>query len=531
MNKEVKQLIVLGNGFDLACGLKTTYREYFDEGFGIKFIADAKFKMLSEHTETTYNEILASSEREAKKCFTSWVALKQGNYNKIASEAINDYIGTCLDNIDKDNRNLRDQYQKGQLAVKPIGKLNSWDLIAWAAFVCIDQNSKVMWNDVETMLFNVVTWVLKVREEAERKVEDHPINNEFHSEVDYLVNRRINFAFEDLFNEYSFEDGLSINTTNFYILKFKEIIEACFSSKIDKNLLASEMLNELYNFEEGFSRFINKQTGSSSSEDNQIVQYRYYNQATKLFEKIISPNLPQIESGEESDNYIDVLNFNYSLDERFKDQLENDIDPRAKLTVNSWTNIHGVASWCEPTVIKELNNTHHRLENNNIIELPKPIFGIDNHGILSPDNRKNQQDQDIDFNDVRSIFTKSFRLLDNHINQIRATNFQDDINVISFFGHSLSHADYSYFESIFDMYHIMDNKNVKLKFYYYPGDIKNKSDEEIRATIKRQERQTIEKVVKLLTSYGRNYESDDGENIVNRLILEQRLSVLPNPQI
>ena len=49
--------------------------------------------------------------------------------------------------------------------------------------------------------------------------------------------------------------------------------------------------------------------------------------------------------------------------------------------------------------------------------------------------------------DPRIIFTKPFRLMDNHVNIIRSKKFQDDINVITFYGHSLASADYSYFES------------------------------------------------------------------------------------
>ena len=31
-NKEIKQLIILGNGFDLACGLKSSYSDFLNIG-------------------------------------------------------------------------------------------------------------------------------------------------------------------------------------------------------------------------------------------------------------------------------------------------------------------------------------------------------------------------------------------------------------------------------------------------------------------------------------------------------------------
>lgn len=56
--------------------------------------------------------------------------------------------------------------------------------------------------------------------------------------------------------------------------------------------------------------------------------------------------------------------------------------------------------------------------------------------------------------------------MSNHINDNRRYNFQKRVDVITFIGHSLSRADYSYFETIFDKYHIYDS-NTKLEFYYY----------------------------------------------------------------
>ncbi|WP_353891829.1 AbiH family protein [Lactococcus lactis subsp. lactis] len=39
-NQSLKQLIVLGNGFDLACGLKSTYSDFFDYIYGQKIVND-----------------------------------------------------------------------------------------------------------------------------------------------------------------------------------------------------------------------------------------------------------------------------------------------------------------------------------------------------------------------------------------------------------------------------------------------------------------------------------------------------------
>lgn len=50
---EYNHLIILGNGFDLKCGLKTTYEEFFDERFGIK-----EFYKVYKNLKDEYYEIV-----------------------------------------------------------------------------------------------------------------------------------------------------------------------------------------------------------------------------------------------------------------------------------------------------------------------------------------------------------------------------------------------------------------------------------------------------------------------------------------
>ena len=90
--------------------------------------------------------------------------------------------------------------------------------------------------------------------------------------------------------------------------------------------------------------------------------------------------------------------------------------------------------------------------------------------------------------------------------------------VISFYGHSLGRADYSYFETLFDdsnLYH----SRTKLRFYYYEGN----------DPLTHRQQYTYD-VVKLLTDYGQTLSNIHGENIVNKLVLEHRLEVLPYPE-
>ena len=57
-NQSLKQLIVLGNGFDLACGLKSTYYDFFDYIYGQKKLNKTNsnnfwYKILQNYKEDT----------------------------------------------------------------------------------------------------------------------------------------------------------------------------------------------------------------------------------------------------------------------------------------------------------------------------------------------------------------------------------------------------------------------------------------------------------------------------------------------
>ena len=103
---------------------------------------------------------------------------------------------------------------------------------------------------------------------------------------------------------------------------------------------------------------------------------------------------------------------------------------------------------------------------------------------------------------------------------------------IIFYGHSLNKADYSYFESIFDTYDVF-HSNVKIKFYYWRGYDKseNINEQEKQLRLKKQARKTMSNIFKLLNSYGSTLANEHGENIINKLMLEQRLEISPSPLI
>ena len=176
-----------------------------------------------------------------------------------------------------------------------------------------------------------------------------------------------------------------------------------------------------------------------------------------------------------------IINFNYSiflqdLIDRYKDIAFSEIEiPRRIKPIESIVNIHG--------------------------DFKNPIFGIDSH---------NSEEQ-------FQNFTKTSRILNNDT----VGNFElpkpEKLGTINFFGHSLSEADYSYFQSLFDYYDIYSS-NIKLNFMYSEYD---KND------LTRAKRETHNNVVKLMKNYGEKLENKDkGKNLLHKLLIENRIKLI-----
>lgn len=453
--KEIKQLIVVGNGFDLQCGLKSQYEDFFNDIFKIE-------KIKKEYSLLQMKQKLIEDIQDNP-----------------TAQNLNEAFYKCL--------NGEEKYEKD-------GKLSTWDIIFLALFICSkEEKPTLLWRDVETAIYFITTWWLIEKPKSNAKWKDDLINGR----VDNL------YEYEEDFEKYLTEwnrikEGFDYKNEKI----FETIIETVLKEKNEVDIL-----EDLNTFENEFATYINKQTGTEK--ENQIKEKNYWLNATHLFDK-----LSAVDSKKRADEKvnIDILNFNYSLDERAISYIKDNVNDPRLFDINSWTNIHGIAAYKDQTAIKKINNLHGVTKQQNFFKLPAPIFGIDNHDII-------QKNEDMD--DPRIIFTKPFRLMDNHVNIIRSKKFQDDISVITFYGHSLASADYSYFESIFDQYDIF-HSNVKLEFYYYRGN----SEEEAR----RNERDVMKKVVKLLTSYGLTLKNEHGENIINKMMLEQRLAIVRSPE-
>ena len=130
------------------------------------------------------------------------------------------------------------------------------------------------------------------------------------------------------------------------------------------------------------------------------------------------------------------------------------------------------------------------------------IFGIDDTVIQSQDE-----------NSELHKFSKTYRKMLNVNASTRILPAKDNQLIdIKFYGHSLSEADYSYFQSIFDYYNLYENNKVSLTFYYSKGF------------------EQTEKVYRLINTYGKTLSNkDQGKNLTHKLLLENRLKIIEIP--
>lgn len=144
---------------------------------------------------------------------------------------------------------------------------------------------------------------------------------------------------------------------------------------------------------------------------------------------------------------------------------------------------------------KHVTNIHGTLKGKDI------IFGIDSFDLSSKEYQ------------LINKFSKTYRLMRLKRENL---NISPDTDIIKFYGHSLGEADYSYFQTIFDIVNLYSGE-TKLIFYFsvYGGKTLEEVEEEI-----------FERVWLLIQKYGETLENKDhGKNLIHKLQLENRLLI------
>lgn len=114
------------------------------------------------------------------------------------------------------------------------------------------------------------------------------------------------------------------------------------------------------------------------------------------------------------------------------------------------------------------------------------------------------------------MFSKTYRKIEsygNHYSLPKKGNLFNEVQTIIFYGHSLSEADYSYFQSIFDVYDIYNQTTIIFKYSVYDKNNARKIKNDV-----------FQSVTALLKKYGETMSNKDhGKNLIHKLLLEGRL--------
>lgn len=447
----MEQILIIGNGFDLACHLETSYNDFFKWRFEQLFGNINKLDIKNKIRDLTKNF----------DCELHYPKSKNGELENNLAECFGNKIN--------------------------LSTITVWDYIFLFGDDFFEEtNGDVQWQDIEKMIYNVITVAL---------------DNNFDKNhlIDHISSLNLNLTFKG-------ENKDNIKIQFYKYIKYFFIKRLCEPKKDT----AYNALLSLNKFENIFSQFILEEERDKVDykKNAQELLMKLYNLANNDFKGIISNGL----------DTCNVLSFNYTL--RATDKLEISVIDREgheRGELCPWTNIHGIVA-NENDIDKYIRNDKMHISplNKPEIGIPTPIFGIDNHDILK-DNKEN---------DLRMIFTKSFRTIDSYVNNIWRRRFnllKRQIDVITIYGHSLGKADYSYFETIFDSSNLYDSSTC-LQVYYYAE--KNRPEENLL------EKRRIEAaLINLLTDYGKTLSNGHGENIVNKMVLENRIEVIPTTSL
>lgn len=271
-----------------------------------------------------------------------------------------------------------------------------------------------------------------------------------------------------------------------YINNITEILHNRYSMKLSQNIRKNKVdkskVEDWYTFLVLLVHEIELEAAPNSEKRYINKPINFAMEHLNLFEKDFGNYIKDVQNklAHSLDNILyndkpkKIINFNYTT------VIKNEI--------NKFKNIQKYPTAVNIRSIEEVINIHGDYKN--------PIFGIDNQNV----------------DESMNIFTKTYRILSSDTIESFTLPSNKLLETIYFFGHSLSEADYSYFQSMFDYYSIYDSK-IRLIFLYSDYDGKEKSRQENR-------------VVKLINDYGKTLENKDkGKNLLHKLLLENRIKI------
>lgn len=413
------QLLILGNGFDLHCGLKSSYKDFFQS--------------------------------------------------------------TILDTIGG-------RYGLQQMKA---GVSGFWETLLFGYYTTFGKVN-YNWCDIETIIKNTVLAIgnrnkglaFEALESVKRCKDPNEIKSVYGTIEHFIYINCMSIFYDTLYSGKTYSDNEAYS------------------------LLINRILQELHKFERGFCKYIKNNIVNPNNEKEYNTQY-IVNAMNLLniltgFTDIRYETIDDIIERQEEAYYKPLSPTMYQSDWREKHILSQEFSNLHSVNILSFNytalfDILGVQSPCL------YNNVHGKLCMNKCAENCAScniIFGIDDTIIQS-------QEENFELHK----FSKTYRkmLIADAETSILPKKDNQMIE-IKFYGHSLSEADYSYFQSIFDYYNLYENNKVSLIFYYSKGF------------------EQTDEVYRLINTYGKTLSNkDQGKNLTHKLLLENRLKIIEIP--
>ena len=441
---KASQLIVLGNGFDLHCGLKSSYKDFL-------------YYVITQR----YTNYFSSDSEEASD--------RNEAIEKAFADSAN-YVGVRRIHFDAIyfERNV-----KMNDTIFP--DINIWYLILFHEKLVQSLNQSSNWSDIESVIENYVSG---------KFIFDNDNGKQSQKKfIDILVDIFFNYGFErNILLEGMMEQD-EYKLAGLLLYHLLERKDDCYGIKEKIEEIRKEFESHLA-WRPGRVQIETKIKNKTKPEVVNILINLLMGELHKLeidFQTYLTQEVEKEEYKSKAEEFLQtiVMDGDFSLSySAFSFNYTNSCSGNSGIQV-AFRNVHGALN-----------------QNSNESKI---IFGIDN---ISSDSRA----EDIGYRFTKAY--RTMRLYTELENDMAFGDkidniFTKDMDVIKFYGHSLARADYSYFQYIFDMYDLY-NSNIKLIFYY--SKIEGRTVEEVRQEQYRNITKLIEQYGETLDNkaHGRN---------------------------
>lgn len=461
-----KSLLVIGNGFDLSCGLRSNY---------LSFLTN----ILSSKINSKESEVIEKIKQDLEK-YIRFVNFSYDSPNILTRTKDIDNLSILNLNIwyllfvYKDMIYDSDWYLiENQIAIELLADHNNLNIVEKIGDTLLNiyrekrgiegkripkfcrNKTKIYENEkLIGKIYELLSYCLLHKDLGRLDCNNKAVFQELRETVQRLG---------DEYRELSSQD--KINSSPYFEMFEQKITSVLFP------LVARALLAELNELEGDFRNYLRECTFTSTS----IITYT--ENAESHFRQILAPVIVDRDSDTLDFN---ILSFNYTTPwDNYTAPWET---PNNKISEKVFNSI----------------NIHGKISNSDGI-----IFGIDDEKIAPTQNE--------------FIFSKVSRTLDLITLSNHRKNFEEllstSIENVVFYGHSLSIADYGYFRMIFDKY----VENPKVKFYFtfkvYEGTTEDKERKKL-----------IKSISELFGKY--SIDKEKNTDIFKNLIQNKRIKII-----